>query len=47
MLLSNRYEVKLKKRYFKINYLSYALKETFVFLGMPQTGIDVLVHCDK
>ena len=47
MLLQDRTEVKLQKRYNKILYLSTAYKETFVFLGMPGVGRDSLVHCDK
>ena len=30
-----------------ILYLSAAAKGTYVFLGMPSTGKDVLVHCNK
>lgn len=47
MLLQDRSEVKLKKKYNKILYLSVACHDTFVFLGMPGIGRDSLVHCDK
>jgi hypothetical protein len=47
MLLTNKQQVKLNKRYYKILFLSIALKETFVFLGMPSLGKESLVHCDK
>ncbi len=47
MLLSSEHTVQLKKKYFKILYLSAAFKDTFVFLGMPSTAKDVLVHCNK
>lgn len=38
--------VKLSKRYHKMLFLSSALKDTFVFLAMPRTGAEALVHCD-
>lgn len=47
MLLASEFKVKLAKKYFKILFLSAAFKETFVFLGMPSEGRDVLVHCNK
>lgn len=47
MLLASEYTVKLAKNYFKILFLSTALKDTFTFLGMASKGKDVLVHCDK
>ena len=47
MLLKDRSEVKLKKKYNKILYLSAAARDTFVFLGMPGIGRDNLVHCNK
>ena len=47
MLLQSEFPVKLAKRYFKVLFLSAALKDTLVFLGMPSQGKDVLVHCDK
>ena len=46
MLLKSKATVKLQKRYQKILYLSTALKDTFVFLGMPSLGKDSIVHCD-
>jgi hypothetical protein len=46
MLLSSEHTVKLNKKYFKILYLSAAFKNTFVFLGMPSTAKDILVHCN-
>ena len=46
MLLQDKTEVKLQKRYNKILYLSTAHNGTFVFLGMPGLGRDTLVHCD-
>lgn len=39
--------VKLNKRFQKMLYLSNALKDTFVFLAMPRTGTESLVHCDS
>ena len=47
MLLSNKYKVSLSKRYQKILFLSTALKQTYVFLGMPSLGKESLVHCDQ
>lgn len=47
MLLVNKHHVKLQKTYPKILYLYAAFNETFVFMGMPGIGKDVLVHCDK
>lgn len=47
MLLASEHTVKLSKRYFKILYLSAAARDTFVFLGMPSQGKDILVHCNK
>jgi hypothetical protein len=41
------FEVKLKKKYFKILYLFPAINDTFVFLGMYLPGSEMLVHCDK
>ena len=46
MLLKSKSNVKLNKRYQKILYLSTALKDTFVFLGMPSLGKDCMVHCN-
>jgi hypothetical protein len=47
MLLKSKTTVKLPKRYQKILFLSTALKETYVFLGMPGIGRENIVHCDK
>lgn len=47
MLLSNRFEVKLQKRYHKVLELSVAFRDTFVFMGMSGVGKDVIVHCNQ
>lgn len=47
MISSSHHKVDLKKTYLKILYLSSAIENTFVFLGISRIGRDVLVHCSS
>lgn len=47
MLLVDKKEVQLKKRYQKILNLSPALDDTFVFLGIAGFRQDCLTHVDR
>lgn len=47
MILSKSYDVKMAKKYKKIQYLHAAFNDTFVFLALITDRRDGVVHVDS